>query len=286
MNGLHIHVEDEWLKHNGVNIAYQRYTSPSSGKKPALVFVHGFLSSKFCYRFMIPELLEHFDVFSFDYPPFGNSDKNWSYKFSYSNFAHIIIELMDQHHIQKASIAGHSMGGQVALTCSHLFPERIDKLILMAPSTYMKKLGFWLQHASRLPVFPFLLKRHLYKKGVYHSLLDCVHDPHMINKEMIQGYMKPFFKEEIFRCLSKMIRDREGDLTSQYLREIEASCLVFWGKEDKVLPVSLGYRLVKDLPSAELEVFEQSGHLLPEEVPSVLTEKIKQFCLPTRQATS
>nr|WP_255688748.1 alpha/beta hydrolase [Pontibacillus sp. HN14] len=250
-----------------------------------MIFVHGFLSSKFCYRYMIPELLDQFDLYSFDYPPFGNSDKNDAYEFSYKNFAHIIIELMDQHHIQKASIAGHSMGGQVALICSHLFPERIEKLILMAPSTYMKKLGFWLQHASRLPIFPLLLKRYLYKRGVYHSLLDCVHDPHMINKEMIQGYMQPFFKEEIFRCLSKMIRDREGDLPARHLRDIRANCLIFWGKEDKVLPVSLGYRLVQDLPSAELEVFDRSGHLLPEEIPAVITDKIKQFCLPTKQAT-
>ncbi|MYL33773.1 alpha/beta fold hydrolase [Pontibacillus yanchengensis] len=279
------HKEQKWLAHYGVNISYQYYSS-SPAPKPAIVFVHGLFSSKFCYRFMIPELLEHFDIFTFDYPPFGDSDKSCTYHFTYQNFANIIVELLDKHNIPKATIAGHSMGGQIALLCAHLFPERVENLILFAPSTYIKKANKIMHTVTMLPFFPFLLKRFLYKKGAYEALIECVYDPQMINKEMIQEYMRPFLKEEMFQCLSKMIRDREGDLTSEYLQKINSECLVFWGKEDRVLPVSLGYQLVQDLPAASLETFEKIGHLLPEEIPFILTDKIKQFCTSQKRATS
>ncbi|MFC0523912.1 alpha/beta fold hydrolase [Pontibacillus salicampi] len=280
-----IHKEQQWLYHDGINVSYQYYSS-SPTPKPAIVFVHGLFSSKFCYRFMIPELLEHFDIFTFDYPPFGDTDKVSTYHYTYRNFARIIIELMDDHDIPKASIAGHSMGGQVALLCAHLFPERVDKLILFAPSTYKKKASRVMHMVSMLPFFPFFIKKYLYKKGAYQALLQCVYDPQTINKEMLQEYMRPFLKKDMFHCLSKLIRDREGDLPSQHLRDISTECLVFWGKEDRVLPVSLGYKLVQDMPTATLETFEQIGHLLPEEVPAILTDRIKQFCTEHRQATS
>ncbi|KGX86729.1 alpha/beta fold hydrolase [Pontibacillus litoralis] len=275
-----------WLTHNGINVSYQ-YHSTSSTPKPAIVFVHGLFSSKFCYRFMISELLDQFTIFTFDYPPFGDTDKVPSYEFTYRNFATIIAELLDKHNIPKATIAGHSMGGQVALLFSHLYPNRVEKLILFAPSTYQGKASSIMQFLTKLPFFPLYVKRYLYKKGAYESLLQCVYDPATINKEMLQEYMRPFLKKNMFQCLSKLIREREGDLPSQHLQAIDSECLVFWGKEDRVLPISLGYKLVEDLPKASLETFENIGHFLPEEIPLILTEKIKQFCATSKQqATS
>jgi len=280
-----IHKEEQWLFHDGINISYNHYSSSTTKAKPAIVLVHGFLSSKFCYRYMIPELIDHFDIFVFDYPPFGDSDKICDYDFSYRNFARIIVELLDQHNITSASIGGHSMGGQVALLTAHLYPERIDKLILFAPSTYVKKFNSFIRMASKTPAFWYFLKRYFYRKGVYGALLDCVYDPHVVDKDMIQGYMRPFLKPDIFHCLTKMIRDREGDLQKEQLKNIQADCLVLWGEEDKVLPVSLGQKLIEDLPSAKLITYEKIGHLLPEEIPSILTEQIKTFCAPEEKAT-
>lgn len=281
-----IHKDEQWLKHDGINISYNHYSS-STKANPALVLVHGFLSSKFCFRFMIPELIEHFDIFVFDYPPFGDSDKVCKYDFSYRNFARIIIQLLDQHQISTASIGGHSMGGQVALVTAHLYPDRIDKLILFAPSTYVKKSNPFLRMASKTPAFWYILKRYFYRKGVYGTLSNCVYDPNIVDKDMIQGYMRPFLKRDIFHCLTKMIRDREGDLPSEHLQTIRAECLVLWGEEDKVLPISLGYKLIKDLPSAKLVTYKNIGHLLPEEIPLTLSEQTKQFCtLKTKTQTT
>lgn len=234
---------------------------------------------------MIPELVDHFDIFVFDYPPFGDSDKVCKYDFSYKNFANIIVTLLDQHKIAKASIGGHSMGGQVALVTASLFPDRIDKLILFAPSTYIKKSSTFMRVVSKAPAFWYFLKRYFYRNGVYGALLNCVYDPHIVDKEMIQGYMKPFLKKEIFHCLTKMIRDREGDLSSEELKQVKANTLVLWGEEDRVLPVSLGTKLVEDLPCAKLITFEKVGHLLPEEIPTILCEQVKEFCSPKEKAT-
>lgn len=268
-------VNESWLDHQGIKISFHLYSS-SSSPKPALLLIHGFLSSKFSFRDLIPELINDFDIYTFDFPPFGNSDKKKTYNFSYRNFAQIIIELLDYHSIESAYVGGHSMGGQIALLSAYHYPDRIKKLFLFAPSTYMKKANFWFYHLTYLPGFPYVLKRMLYRKGVYNTLTQCVFDHHMITKEMIQGYLRPFLNQEVFPCLTKMIRDREGDLSEDLLRKIKTESFIFWGKEDRILPVTLGYELVQHLPNAYLQTFEKTGHLLPEEVPHLLGEKMIQ----------
>lgn len=65
------------------------------------------------------------------------------------------------------------------------------------------------------------------------SLCSVVHDQSLINEDMIYGYSEPFYDDKIFRALTRMIREREGDLSSQDLKTIEIPCLLVWGKKIK-----------------------------------------------------
>jgi len=58
--------------------------------------------------------------------------------FTYESMASDLEELMNDEHIQKADLLGHSMGGKTAMFFASLFPEKINKLIVadIAPKYY------------------------------------------------------------------------------------------------------------------------------------------------------
>ncbi|MDQ0225564.1 alpha/beta fold hydrolase [Metabacillus niabensis] len=264
------------MKILGVNVHYEVYEKDPS--KPTLVLLHGFLSSTFCYRKIIPMLKNEFNLLAIDLPPFGKSEKSTRFVHSYSNMAKLVIQLVESLRIKKAFILGHSMGGQVSLVAAKERPDLFEKVILLCSSSYMKRISGTLKFGSYIPYFYLGIKHWLAKQGVLKNLYNVVYDRSLIDEEMMQGYLEPFHDNGIFRALNRMIRDHEGDLAPEELKRIEQPSLLIWGNEDKVVPVHIGERLKNDLPNSIFYSLKDTGHLVPEERPEYVTEKILDFC--------
>ncbi|MBD1382575.1 alpha/beta fold hydrolase [Metabacillus arenae] len=260
----------------GINVYYERYYNPS---KPPLVLVHGFLSSTFCYRKLIPLLKDEFEIIAIDLPPFGKSEKSTSFVYSYRNMANLVIKMVDRLHIKNAYLAGHSMGGQISLYAIKARPDLFKKVILLCSSGYMKRAHSSLVFSSYIPYFYLFIKHWLARQGgVLRNLSNVVHDRTLIDQEMMDGYVQPFYDDKIFLALTRMIRDREGDLSPEDLNSIEVPSLIIWGEEDKVIPVHIGEKLHKDLRNSSFVSFKKTGHLIPEERPEYVSEKMFDFC--------
>ncbi|MGB7999678.1 MAG: alpha/beta hydrolase [Anaerobacillus sp.] len=261
----------------GIDIHYEYYGNNEAEDRPVLTLLHGFLSSSFSYRRLIPLLTKAYTVVAIDLPPFGKSEKSNQFVHSYQNYAEVVVELLERLSIEQTVMIGHSMGGQVAMRASMLKDNLVSKNILLCSSGYLEKAKQSLIYTSYLPFFSVYLKRWLYRKGVRGNLINCVYDPAMIDEEMMEGYIQPFFNEGIFRSLVRMIRDREGDLSPAELKQIQTPSLLIWGENDKVVPLKVGKRLSEDLPNAELIIYEKTGHLLPEERPRSIMKDIETF---------
>ncbi|HAQ06898.1 MAG TPA: alpha/beta hydrolase [Bacillus bacterium] len=259
----------------GIDLYYEHYVHPTS--KETLVLLHGFLSSTFSFRHLIPLLKEDFNVISVDLPPFGKSGKLPGFKYSYHNLATTVVELMQSLGITEFNVVGHSMGGQIAMNILLHYPENAKKGILLCSSGYLKKARLPLLLSSYIPYFHLYVKFHLAKSGVKQNLQNVVYDHSMINDEMLYGYLSPFLEDDIFKALTMMIRHREGDLSSEELKKIEAPCLMIWGEHDRVVPLSVGKKLKKDLKNSELIVLKETGHLVPEEKPGDVHRLVNRF---------
>ncbi|MBK5443767.1 alpha/beta fold hydrolase [Peribacillus sp. TH24] len=245
---------------------------------PTLVLLHGFLSSSFSFRKLVPYLIQDFNVISIDLPPFGQSGKAYRYTYSFQNIAKSVVQFLEGKNIRKFSIIGHSMGGQVSLQLIKSHPDLVEHAILLAGSGYQPSYSEKMKMISYLPFFSFGIKRYLQKSGIEKNLKNVVHNQAMIDDEMRQGYLEPFIKKhDIFRALGRMLRDKEVDLLEEDLYSIQTPCLLVWGRHDKVVPLMIGERLHKDLPNSKLAVLENSGHLLPEENPEEVYHLIKEF---------
>jgi pimeloyl-ACP methyl ester carboxylesterase len=265
-----------YFQNGDVNLYYEYYNHPNSTK--TVVLLHGFLSSSFSFRRLTPLLMKHFNVISIDIPPFGNSSRVKNYRFSLENHAQTITGLLDQLGMKEVLLIGHSMGGQVALNICLYQPELVSHAILLCSSGYLKRSAPPLILVSYLPFFYLYVKRWLARSGVEKNLRNVVHDHKMIDQVMIEGYLQPFLQgTDVFKGLAKMIRDREGDLTTEKLQQIETPCLLIWGEYDKVVPVQIGKQLKNDLKNSKLIILQNTGHLVPEERPNEILQHILDF---------
>lgn len=260
---------------NGINIYYEDYNLQDSA--PTFILLHGFLSSSFSFRKLIPLLSKDFRVISVDLPPFGKSGKSKRFRYSYENMAKTVLGLLDFLSIEQVYAAGHSMGGQIVMNMILQRPHFIKKAMLLCSSSYLPKAKRSFILSSYLPFFDRFAKYYLGKVGVLGNLENVVYDKALIDDNMVTGYMEPFHEDDIFRGLTRLLRHREGDLPVTSLQMITTPCLLLWGNHDKVVPLHIGKRLAKDLPHSKLIVLNGAGHLIPEEMPTKIYSEIKNF---------
>lgn len=193
----------------GTTVHYELYEHGNKKERPTFVLIHGFLSSSFSYRHLIPLLTKEGTVIALDLPPFGKSDKSNHFTYSYHNLATIIIDLIEHLQLQNIVLVGHSMGGQISLYVNRLRPDLITKTILLCSSSYLTRANLPLIYSSYLPFFHLYVKNWIIRRGIVYNLMNVVHDHSLIDDEMMEGYAAPFYDNRIFPALTRMIRDRE-----------------------------------------------------------------------------
>ena len=116
----------EKINVNNISLAYDR-----RGNGPPLVLLHGFPLDHHLWDEVAPLLEDTFDLIIPDLRGFGASE-TVDTPYTMDDFASDIAGVLNQLNIQKAVIAGHSMGGYVALAFARLYPERVRGLALVS----------------------------------------------------------------------------------------------------------------------------------------------------------
>ncbi|WP_433779420.1 alpha/beta fold hydrolase [Flavobacterium anhuiense] len=101
-----------------------------SGKGNAIVLLHGFLENKKMWKEYVDFFSEKYRVITIDLLGHGESEP-LGYVHEMEDNANVVNEVLKNIKIEKAIIVGHSMGGYVALAFAELYPDKIQKLVLL-----------------------------------------------------------------------------------------------------------------------------------------------------------
>lgn len=106
------------------------------GQGEPIIILHGLFGSLDNWMTFAKKLATSYSVYLIDQRDHGKSPHTNS--FSYPILAEDIVQFMDDQHIPKAHMLGHSMGGKTVMQIAANYPERIDKLIVVdiAPKYY------------------------------------------------------------------------------------------------------------------------------------------------------
>ncbi len=242
-----------------------------AGEGPPLLLVHGILVSHKEWLAVIPELATRFRVIAPDLPGSGASEKRppGAYPYTREAFADTLVDLLGELGIERAHVCGHSMGGSIALTLAADHPGRVDRLSVIDSASY----SFPLPLKGRIPLLPvvgpFVFKR-LYRKPVFRDyFVNDVWSGHAgIDLARVDEYYADFSSREGREAAyAALLETVDLDSLVRKIPRVRAKTLVLWGEDDRIFPVGLAHRLVRELPDARLEILRGVAHAGNEERP-------------------
>ncbi|MDP9342271.1 MAG: alpha/beta hydrolase [Actinomycetota bacterium] len=247
-----------------------------AGEGSPVVLIHGFPSNTFVWSRVMPRMAEHHRTVALDLPGLGYSHRNRTRSFALEAHARTVTGLMDTLGIERASIVGLSMGGGVAERIALTFPERVERLILLAAidesdgSTWQNHWGDLLVLSAALRVAP--LARLV--AGI--SLRRVVEDPAFVTPELIERYVRPLLRRGTVPCLRRYLWDNRAAARAD-LSRIAVPTLVIIGERDGSVRPEVGERLVAKIPGARRVVLERANHLIALERSEDVYVEVERF---------
>lgn len=248
------------------------------GEGDVLVFVHGLVGSFTHFQYILPGVAGRYRVIGVDMPGCGESGHT-DHRQSIDTYASAVLSLLDARGVKRATLVGHSAGGQVVARVAELSRERVDRLVLMNPAGlrgYTKPLRMAARVVMRPPVVAVLL-------GVFvDQILDHVfhsHNEHTRHfaKEQTGRYPRHKLLYGMGRVFRDLIPDlmRPGVLDARH--SLTMPVLVIWGDTDRLVPLAKVKDAVAKLPRAELRVIHQCGHMPMIEAPEETKRLLDAF---------
>ncbi len=257
-----------WLKAAGLEPRFEtlsglRIRYVRAGDGPVVVLLHGFASSIFTWKDVLPGLARSRTVVALDFPGFGESEQPRD--LDVGIYPGIVLGLMDRLGIVRATLVGNSMGGAVAIALAARQPERVQALVLIDAA------GFDLAESER----PLLLRLAATRAGkalfgrlpvrgrmLRLALGQVFHDPALVTEERFNEYLVPLLRPGAAASLAPTVK---------------APTLVLWGRDDRWIPVEQADRVVAAIPGARKVVLEACGHVPQEERPQEVLRWLQEF---------
>ena len=131
------------------------FSYADSGSGPVLLFIHGLLGSQRQWAHLVDRLDDDHRVIVPDLFGHGESAKPMG-DYSLGAHAATLRDLLDRLGIERVTLVGHSLGGGIAMVFSYLFPERVDRLVLVASGGLGREVSPLLRSAT-LPGAEYVL---------------------------------------------------------------------------------------------------------------------------------
>lgn len=268
---------------NGVK-TYIQDLGPRDG--PAVILIHGFGGSTFSWRETLPALASAgYRAIALDLKGFGLSDKRFDEDYSHPSQAAFVANVMDDLGVEKATIAGHSMGGSVMTHFASLYPARVENLVFVDGSVNTSQGSIGSRLISALIRFPparewsrFAMRWLLNEDAIADRLRTAYFDPDFVTAEIEDGYLAPQRIKDWELALLGIVRDSADNLLEQPLDLlINVPTLIVWGEQDTWVPVERGTGLRESIAGAELYIVPASGHLPMEEQAELFNERLLEF---------
>ncbi len=278
-------------------------------KDRVVVLVHGCSSDRETWRHVVGALGNDHDLILVDLLGCGMSDCPLPASvgprgYSPDAMAERILQALDAYLLDRPeariTLVGHSVGGTITLrmtACPTLrarhaaFLERVDRMVLLAPMD--------VEFPNPPPVIVDLAKvtgmeiaigdiTGILREKVSQAILASVINPNRALREDVDRFCDALRQPRTrlpLQAILMQARPMDGDdldwpavqrIVGDYAN-VEVPCLILWGEYDDTLPVSMGFKLEKQIPTAELYIVEDCMHSIQLERPVLVADVIRRF---------
>ncbi|MGA9635965.1 MAG: alpha/beta hydrolase [Solirubrobacterales bacterium] len=261
----------------------------AAGEGPLLVLLHGITSTSDAWREVMPRLAENYTVIAPDLIGHGRSAKPRG-DYSLGAYAAGVRDLLALLGFECGTVIGHSFGGGIAMQFSYLFPEYVERMVLIGSGGLGREVHPLLR-AAVLPgsewVLPLLAREWPVKAGdairSVGAKIGIEAGPDIA--EFARGYasLTEEGASDAFIHTMRSVIDHDGQRVSAldrlYLAD-QLPTMIMWGSDDPVIPVEHGRNAHRVVAHSRYVEIEGCGHwpMLddPERVLGELTSFIEE----------
>jgi pimeloyl-ACP methyl ester carboxylesterase len=254
----------------------------SAGQGEPVLLLHGLGATKGSFLPTIAGLAPAFEVIAVDLPGFGDSFKPLAAPYHAPFFAAALVELMDRLGIERAHLAGNSMGGRIALEMGLRHPARVRRIGLLAPSLAWRRARPWAPFLRMLdPRLGFVqLAPRPVVEAIAHRLLPEA-APSWLRAgvdEFLRAYLTPRGRVALYAAARQIYLEEPHGAKGFWTRlaTLAVPALFVWGVHDRLVPLGFAQHVRDTLPSAHhLEL--DCGHVPQIERPDETNAALREF---------
>jgi len=247
-------------------------TAGDSAAAPAILLIHGSGVSAGSWINQLLGLSSAFRVTAIDLPGHGKSDA--IPQATIETYTATVARFLEAVGTRRVIVAGHSLGGAVAIALAARRPDTVTGLVLLASCAKLpraespgERLLAYLPGPLRRILFFTTAQRLLFAPGAPSGALDIgMHELRSCPSETI---------------LKDVDAARTMDVTDS-AAAIDVPALVLCGSRDRLTPPALSQHLATLIPRSRLGIIEGAGHMLLLEVPERVNQAIVDFAVSLR----
>ncbi|MFI9169335.1 alpha/beta fold hydrolase [Streptomyces lincolnensis] len=243
-----------------------------------VVLLHGTPFSSYVWRDIAHALAGHHQVFVWDMPGYGASEKSAGQDVSLAVQSRIFTQLLEHWGLDEPLVVAHDFGGAVSLRAHLLHGARYRALALVDPvalapwgSPFFRLVG---EQSAVFEQLPPALHRALVREYVSSASSPGLH-PAVLDQLVLPWLGDPG-QGAFYRQIAQADQRYTDEVQERY-GEIAVPTLVCWGEDDTWIPVAKGRELAARIPDARFEPIAGAGHLVQEDAPARLTAVLLDF---------
>ena len=247
------------------------------GNGPPVVVVHGTPWSSFNLRHLIKNLSQDFTVYYYDLIGYGQSDQSPG-DVSLGIQNRVLDRLIDHWGLENPYIIGHDFGGTTVLRTHLINGRKFRKIVLIDPvavspwgSSFFKHVN---AHEAAFAGVPDYIHEAIVRAYVQTAAFKPI-DASTLDM-IVLPWTGPGGKAGFYRQIAQANSSFTDEIQPLY-GSISTPVQILWGREDTWIPVEKGKALHEMIPESLFDVISDAGHLVIEEQPDRILEKIRPF---------
>lgn len=192
---------------------------------------------------------------------------------SVRDYTSLMVEFLDTLELPQVILVGHSIGGWVAMELATRYPDRVARLVLVAPMGLPGGADLTSLDAEEFA------KRAFGKLG-----LVATANPYGFGAEFENVRKGPEFERQWKgRGVVAKLALQPDPALLEAMRSVKVPTLLVWGREDRIVPPQQGEMLHAAMPNSSLVVIDRAGHLPMVERPETMNRLVRDFLLEVEE---